>query len=343
VYINAAEIINYNKNNLADIVSKWIIDNFPYRTTEFDKCHRDLLFVIEAIETCFKNNDLTHIDHLGNLFFNNGVLQLNSTEVEFAAYDFLLQEIEKLLINNNSEAIDFCRQIIQKLKNHLLCRVKPSKILKNRRQVWEYDETVEISNSLIDSLLKDTWEATPSKNNMMPYSLFVLGQDQKKLKEIVYNNCVSRDKFLNEKTKIDGKPRLSPNFSAILSCSHLLIFTLRLEDNPSGYQRRAMANGARFEATKESTLEIGKQVASVEVGMFITSFSALCLEQGIDISYIGCFFRDMEYWKDLPFITRTPLLLVTIGKGKVYRRDINPERFADDLKPNYERIVNFIN
>jgi hypothetical protein len=103
-----------------------------------------------------------------------------------------------------------------------------------------------------------------------------------------------------------------------------------------------MANGSRFEATDESTLGLGTPIASLEVGMFTATFSSLCLEQGIDISYLSCFFRDKEFWKDLPFVERTPLLLVTIGKGKVYRRDRNPERYVDDLKPNYERIVNFI-
>ena len=46
--------------------------------------------------------------------------------------------------------------------------------LQTRRFVRRYDNTVDIPESLIDSLLRKTWEVTPSKNNFMPYSVLSL-------------------------------------------------------------------------------------------------------------------------------------------------------------------------
>lgn len=217
------------------------------------------------------------------------------------------------------------------------------KNLKKRKHVIYFDPTFQILNSQVDYLLKKTWEVTPSKNNLMPYSLYVIGPDNQNFKDIVFNLCVNKENYeKRKKLNVEEYKKHNPNFNCIKSCSHLLIFTLRLEDNPSAYQLRSMQNGAVYECVNESTINRASGSAYLEIGMFLNTFSSLCLENSIDISYIFCFDRDLEKWKELYFIKRTPLILATIGKGKLYRRDQNPNFLADDLKPNYERIVNFV-
>jgi len=216
--------------------------------------------------------------------------------------------------------------------------------LKNRRFVLKYDSTVDIPESLIDSLLRKTWEVTPSKNNFMAYTVHVIGQgpDNQKYKDATYLNCLGNEA---RNSNIDianiNAQRYStylPRYSNILNCSYLLIFTMRLETEPNFKVQQAIAKGHVFEAVNESKLDGHYAMSSLEVGLFTSVFNGLLLENGIDSSFIGCFSKDLTKWKDLPFITRKPIIIMTVGKGKHYTQQSRP----DDLRPNYERIVNFV-
>jgi hypothetical protein len=209
---------------------------------------------------------------------------------------------------------------------------------KKRRAVIKYNSKADISKSTVDELLRQAWEVTPSKNNFMPYTIHVLGPEHQHYKNSVYQLCLSNE------ARVDGTDTTKkykeglPFYSNILNCSYLLIFTLRLEDQPNFYQVNAIKRGCTFVWTKEETLERGYTDASLEVGMFYDVLGGLCIERGIDVSAVLCFQRTLELWKDLPFVTRKPILLMTLGKAEAYRRTGPGNR-----RPNYDRIVNFVN
>ena len=119
---------------------------------------------------------------------------------------------------------------------------------------------------------------------------------------------------------------------------------MRLEDKPNNYQKRKIQQGFNFEPLSESGLKDIESSTSVEIGMFADTFSALCIEQGLNVSYTLCFKKHLDYWKELPFVTRRPIFLMTVGKGKVYHQDvlISKNVQLDHLRPEYERIVNFV-
>ena len=48
-------------------------------------------------------------------------------------------------------------------------------VLKHYKYVKTYDQSQDVPQSIIDELLQRTWKVTPSKNNFMPYKLYVLG------------------------------------------------------------------------------------------------------------------------------------------------------------------------
>jgi hypothetical protein len=206
-----------------------------------------------------------------------------------------------------------------------------------RRAVLEYNTTTKLPRATINMLLKQAWDVTPSKNNFMPYTVHVLGPRHQHYKNLVYQNC------LNNEGRNDGSnpaikySQRKPFYANILNCSYLLIFTLRLEDQPTPYQIDAMRRGHKFEYTREETLEAGYAGACLEVGMFSDVFGGLCQEKEIDVSSVLCFTKNLNTWADLPFVTRKPILLMTVGKAKVYK-GVN----SSNLRPNYERIVNFV-
>ena len=119
MYNKAANKIRENKETIASIVSDWVRENHPYRTREYEKCIRDVSFIIEAMHTCLKEGNNQHIDYISRLFFKGGELQLKSTDVEFFAYDYLLTLIDPLFVEVEDDAFEFCKSLVQKLKDNL--------------------------------------------------------------------------------------------------------------------------------------------------------------------------------------------------------------------------------
>jgi len=221
-------------------------------------------------------------------------------------------------------------------------------ILQKRRYVRRYDKNAKIPESLINSLLQRTWRVTPSKNNFMPYMVHVIGNkpEHQKYKEAVYLNAAQNE------GNHDGVPdplneRYSenlPNYHNILNCSYLIIPTLRLEDKPNRFQQYLIKRGHKYEATDPKAVDNLYASAAFEVGLFCDTFSALCLENDIDVSFTGCFSKNMSTWTELPFLKKPPLILMTVGKGELYRQE-DPTMahvLKNDLRPDYDRIVNFV-
>jgi hypothetical protein len=213
--------------------------------------------------------------------------------------------------------------------------------LQKRRYVLEYDHTADIPKSLIDSLLKQAWKVTPSKNNYMPYTVNVIGPEYQEYKKAVFLNCFRNQAMVDNTTMEEIKThRGLPRYSNILNCSYVLILTMRLETQPNLYQQYCLDRGQVHTSTNPKTLNNGYSIASFEAGLFLDAFGGMCLEHDIDTSFTGCFQKDLESWKDVPFIKTQPIMIMTVGKGIKYRDLEQTAQF--DLRPDYERIVNFI-
>lgn len=217
-------------------------------------------------------------------------------------------------------------------------------ILKKYRYVLEYDTTVDIPESLINSMLQRTWKVTPSKNNFMPYSVNVLGPSCYELKQKVFQKCLKHELTVDDvrlMEQLKSRTRLAL-YRNILSCSYLFIFTQRVEDCPNDFQQYCMSQGRVYGQTNAKHPDKARNTALIETGMFASTFAALCLENDIDVSFTLCFPTNLESWKDeeFSFIKQKPILMLSAGKGLRYRRD--EFLHFQDLKPNYERIINII-
>jgi hypothetical protein len=216
-----------------------------------------------------------------------------------------------------------------------------SDYLSQRRYVREYDTEYDISLSTFHDMIYRAWRVTPSKNQYMPYKVHVLGKQHKKEKQSIYQLC------LESEGKLDGRTtdelyderynKRLPAYSNILSCSYLLIFTLRVEDKPNNWQNGRINRGHKDQQLSQEGLLEMEEAITLEVGLFADALSNYCLEKDIDVSFTGCFPRNVNQWKDFPYVDNKPLLLMTVGKGKVYQ-DTNPE----NKRPDFDRIVNFV-
>lgn len=225
--------------------------------------------------------------------------------------------------------------------------------IENYKYVSKYSDS-EVNEESIYEALNFAWKNTPSKNNFMPYKVFVLGPKFKTEKEIIYWKCLSNQSRANGKLITDIEelkkyeeitfPIGRPNYKNIINAPYLLIFTQRVEDQPNDYQKSKVKKGYIFEqmATSGKKYETARIVANIEIGMFSAIFSDTCLRKGIDISHTLCFPTDLASWSEpeFNFLTSSPILLMTAGIGEIYRRTLHEESW--DLKPNFNRIINIM-
>jgi hypothetical protein len=179
-----------------------------------------------------------------------------------------------------------------------------------REQVRFFDQINVPSADLINELLLTTVKLVPSKQNMMPYKIHVLGPEHIKTKEILYT-LASKQELPN-----DYQKRLSTlnSGNTALFAPYVLLFEKRIP-NPNRYILKLMIRGHRYPECDPSQHYNHNKLSAIEVGLFSSILTGLCLEKEISVSYTEC----------LPNVTRR------------YIKDQAPMK----INP-YEGIINFI-
>lgn len=119
MYTKAADTLKENSSSLSEGISTWVKNHHPDRTSEYDKCARDVKYIIDSLELCLRENTSQAIDYIAKMFFRSEVLQLKSVHVEFQAYDILALQLEILLKDAEEGSAEFCKRLLDKLKDHL--------------------------------------------------------------------------------------------------------------------------------------------------------------------------------------------------------------------------------
>ena len=201
-------------------------------------------------------------------------------------------------------------------------------LLDSRRQVRIFDDINIPDKLLIRNLLNTTHRLVPSKQNLLPYKVHVLGPECKKEKLILYN--LSK---LNDTKDVHNTCSLAP---------YVLIFTNRLAKTNPAVQRRIDKQGHDYFMCDPK--EYKKNVDGIEVGMFASTLTALCLEKEIDVSFMKCFPHwpgGQHYWKELPFVDETPFLTMSLGYRKNKQQPRHQGLVGED-KPEVNEVINWI-
>ena len=217
-------------------------------------------------------------------------------------------------------------------------------LLNRRQHVFLYDEENIPEKKLIEDLLWKAWKVTPSKNSFMPYHCNVLGPDKVNEKHSIWQKSMINKKQINEKEIKDHKEDgYNPYFKHLSSSPYLLVFTQRV-CKPNAYYQRSIDEGDYFEQTDSKKVESMIRTTATEVGMFMANLSAFALEKGLDTSTIACFpYSNLKAWSDLPWVKYPVVLLGSIGKAKLYRRNrMGQEERKMDMKPEPEEVIKWI-
>ena len=116
MYDAAAKKLKNVKKDIAASVTEYVKKNFPERTDNFNKCTRDVCYILDSLEYCLIDGNFIPAENIAEMFYTRGNLALRSTIVEFIAYDYMLELIKE---NLDKAAADHCVSAIGIIKNKL--------------------------------------------------------------------------------------------------------------------------------------------------------------------------------------------------------------------------------
>lgn len=217
--------------------------------------------------------------------------------------------------------------------------------LQNYQYVMEYDTEAKIDPKIISDVLKEAVLTTPSKQNMMPYNVHVIGPEDTIVRNVLKEKCRDKEDCVNDDKVKEYRSRRSYQTSNIQTAPYIFMFTQRVETEPSPFYKNLMSKGWKFEQTNPKRPSKAERTSMIEIGMFAFNISNLFLQAGLDVSYTRCFEAKLEYWSEpeFNFLDMPVALIMTVGKAKTYRRQRYPYLTFDiDHKPSWNRVVNFV-
>jgi hypothetical protein len=379
-------ILKNNKSLIIDETISWQKINHPTRTDDYAKCVRDLNFVFDAYIDDLTFKTTRNITYIASRYWFNDERQIQNHETEIAVHDYMM---ERILVDRDIQEIDFkglprttedvllsnlqSRQVtvdeLVNLKAILIETIKSGPEYMNYSHMHKYQYVMKYDTEkfpdpfIIKQSLYEAWSSTPSKQQFMPYNIFVLGPDDKKIKEMIYYKALVKEYETNfPKWGVDVKDpvavekeflkrRSLPQYLNYKTAPYILICTQRVEDQVNPFNKMQQSKGFNFEQTTRDWQKDPKRknraqgLAMIEIGMFTQAFSNLCLKHNIDVSHTRCLPTTMDFWSEpeFSFLENPPQLILSAGFGTAYRRDFYPDlTHGMDYRPDFERIVKFI-
>ena len=226
-------------------------------------------------------------------------------------------------------------------------------LLEKRHHVRKYSDKIP-PKEMIENALYKAWKTTPSKNNAMPYKVFVYGPEHKEKKKaihaMIHGNHDDAEHRAIERGQADKTEGGSPTpFYEHMMYNPYCVCIHAQPREPNDFYKFQVKRGMFFDQAWPERVENFIDTSAIEVGMFLQNLSTYLLEQGIDISYTSCFFRDIKKWHEagLTEAEYRPICLMSIGYSKLYRKDDPYVKSAakfnrSDIKPEYKDMVKWV-
>jgi|TARA_B100000073_G_scaffold292103_1_gene255295 hypothetical protein len=170
-------------------------------------------------------------------------------------------------------------------------------VFEGRHQTRFFDHENIPSKELIEKVLHKAHELVPSKQNLMPYVVKLLGPEHTEIKkdiyelacEVEYPDVDLRNKKRLDKIKIyeDNNFDLNnrfPDGNSQLFAPYLLLLI----------PRKPLSNSTLAESYKKmdswnkDAHRLSPNIAKVEIGMFSVILTGVAMEEGLNISYTAC-------------------------------------------------------
>jgi len=225
------EKLKSSKNNYIFDSIEYINKQFPNRTTEIDKCYRDLSYVIDYFINAIANEEDIRESAvvIGSKFWHRGERQIVHTEVEFRVYDYLADLVSDDIPSLSYEILDFVDALklaLNKgpyLKEPNIRNTDTTEqlfVLANNRHNWKPLEGNKPSKEDLEIILNAASGLTPALSNEYNYRV---DEVPDYLKQTVYNSIIQWSKSALE----SGNPGYAKDRNEQLLAPLVLCFSLR--------------------------------------------------------------------------------------------------------------------
>jgi hypothetical protein len=293
----AITLLRTHIDQIANEIKDNVMQQYPNRTNFFDKCSRDLKYILTAIANCIDENSFSSLDHVIRQFFRGGELQLKEIEVELWAYNIAETRILDLFKSNNItiELQNIVSDSFKTLKYHLEHGYADihypdndwTSILQNKKQTVSWnDKTPDIR--VVESIINEVHQHCNSKQNRVPVEIMIMDQSHTQHREMLFNHA---------------KDQNSKHYNTQLLAPYVILLFIR--DVPTL---------SHNEIVKSGHLECGL------ISQFI-AFSAV--SKGLSIGFCKCFDDDHRKKFKKLFKRETPALALGLGyyKDKAFETD----------------------
>lgn len=169
-------------------------------------------------------------------------------------------------------------------------------LMLKRRQVRFFDREKYPDEELINLILEKTYHLVPSKQNLMPYKVHVLGPSMEDHKKELY--LLSSKQQLGDRYQHLIKHN---NGNTPLFAPYVLLFEKRLP-KPNNFIKEVMRLGYKFKECRPEEQRNQRIATAVEIGLFTAMLTGFCMEEDISVGYIGCLPGKPETYKNNPSV-----------------------------------------
>jgi len=285
-----------NKEYLVDYCIQHLKDHYSSRTNNYDKCKRDIDYILDALIKDIKNNTQEFTKRVANRFWYDGKRQLRSHDAELSVYKNLLDQLKITLTKKQFKIAErsvnqICRiidqgPIIDNLGTSLI-----QDALKAEHCQRNWDNSYIVPEEDVDVLIKVA-TTMPTKQNRNYYNLIV-----------------STDKELNEKMY---------SFAADL-------------DNPQTPLRNSQVNAnilfiyywnTEFDSSNNFFTDNHKHNTSIAVGISSGALALAATQLDYRVGFCQCFLGDKVInelkQRNIPIADNAKIeVLVGVGKPNV--------------------------
>ena len=201
-------------------------------------------------------------------------------------------------------------------------------LFKSRTQCKKFSRKKIPDRALVEKLLNKTFELVPSKQNLVPYKVKVLGPEHSKLKR-------KFEDIIVQNTAGGGGDK---NYN-VSSAPYDLLFTTRLV-KPNEHIQERIRKGHSYRTCDANEYKWQKIDYSIEIGMFASVLTGLCIENKIDVSYLLCFPSEQQHYENFPLDGEDLIFSMQLGYKEL---GVGPAYIEDkSYKPDVSEVISWI-
>ena len=146
-------------------------------------------------------------------------------------------------------------------------------VLENeRKHVFKYTDRIP-DKEIIEDCLYKAWKTTPSKNQAMPYKVYVWGPDHKEEKAKIHKLVHRRHHEVELQAVKDGKQKSTQQGIENPYYEHVkynpYLFTIHMRNSkPNKFYQSQIKKGHWFDQGDPTRISLNIDITAVEVGLF---------------------------------------------------------------------------